>query len=218
MSNLSQIVDNPILKSNRVIRYSGVYQAEPEALSEHVVSVMLISYLIANDLIDLGESIDLGKLLEKGLLHDIDEVLTGDIPRPTKYATKESKQILDNIARASLCRIPKLPWRSVSVWDDAKDDTLEGFLVRLADMLDVYKKVRLEITKLNNYEFCVLAIETKTYFEEFDWISLATKIFHKETSVNYIKDIVSEVLLDLTKILQLPYYQSHELVSRMSNE
>lgn len=215
-SNLNQIIDNPILKSNRVVRYSGLYQAEPETLSEHIVSVMLIAYQLATDLISLGEtSINLGLLLEKGLLHDIDEVLTGDIPRPTKYATKESKSILDNIARASLCKIPKLSEHSIEVWESAKDKSPEGFLIRLADMLDVYKKIRLEVTKLNNYEFCGVVLETQLYFKNYDWIGHASHIFKKEESVKYVVGVVESVLESISDILTLEYYRNHEFISRI---
>lgn len=218
MSNLSQIVDNPILKSNRVIRYSGIYQAEPESLCEHVLSVQYIAYQIALDLINLGESIDLGKLLEKVLLHDVDEVIVGDIPRTTKYATETSKEVLDEIARMSLAKLPKMDARSVEVWENAKDSTPEGFILRLADMLDVYKKVRLEITKLNNYEFCGVAIESKEYFESYDWIKSMTNIFKNVKSIQYVNDLLTEVLEELGKIQQLPFYQTHELVRRKYNE
>lgn len=199
MSNLSKIINNPILKSNRVIRYSGIYQAEPEALSEHVLSVQFISYLIAHDLICNGEVIRIGVLLEKGLIHDMDEVLTGDIPRPTKYATPESKKMLDTIARNSLDRLPKVNSHMIEVWESAKDQTKEGFLIRLADFLDVYKKVVLEINQLGNKEFHSVAQEFYEYYESINWDSMIDKLFFDGRS--YLKDIIREVDKNLKDIV-----------------
>lgn len=201
MKLISELIKSPVFKSNRIIRYSGIYQAEQEALSEHIISVQMLSYLIAEDLSEFGEDIDIGNLLEKGLLHDMDEVLTGDIPRTTKYATSQSKSILDEIALVKLKKLPKFKDHQIDIWMSAKDETKEGVLIRLADFLDVYKKIILEINQLGNKEFLSVAEEFYVYCTSIDWSSLFD-IFKEAQSITYLKQLTQECIMELKDLLE----------------
>lgn len=105
--------------------------------------------------------IDYGKLLQGAIVHDFDEIGTGDIPRITKYA--------DPIALAKFREIEERSVRALEgflgisnlfeLWAKAKDDSVEGKIVRIADIAAVVYKVQMEIIHKNNYSFYRVSVE-----------------------------------------------------------
>lgn len=164
-----EIMNNPLFRSAGVIRYSTTYQARPESLNDHVVDVMTMSYMIARKLIVLGEKIDMGLLMVKGLVHDsLDEPLIGDIPRLTKYATKEChtelSKVADLVADKVSSKIDGTTY-SYDVWSNAKDRTIEGVLIKITDMLSVAKKATMEVELLHNLFFLKVIDEVSEYLD-----------------------------------------------------
>jgi len=97
--------------------------------------------------------LDYKKLLTRGLLHDIDEATTGDIPRTFKYSNAKLKQLLNTVAEHGVENLADRLWPSSPVslaiseeWKTAKDDSLEGRILEFADFLSVlsflYEEIR----------------------------------------------------------------------------
>lgn len=160
----TDLVFNPLMRMNEVCRYSSVYQDTDEKLSDHIVDVMMMSYLIATNLVtNCNESIDMKLLLEKCLFHDIDEVITGDVPRNTKYATYSCKKELNTVAESAVDLISELSSASVkSLWKSAKSGN-EGQILEVADMLSVAKKCIIEIELRSNLTFLKVITELETH-------------------------------------------------------
>lgn len=186
-----ELFKNPLTKTSSVTRFSGVNQNTRESLSDHITDVCALSYLIGRKLISKGVDLNMGLLLERGVIHDFDEVLIGDIPRLTKYATKEIHNELDKIAEMTA--------RSISdtidgtdytylVWRNSKDNTIEGFILKVVDILSVSKKIVHEIDFSGNLEFCKVAKEVALYVA--DLIKIAD-------SSEYIDDISKEYFTSL---------------------
>lgn len=123
------LVNIPVLNTDNAVRYSLLYQLKSESLADHIADVSILSYLLALRLNSYGENLDVGLVLEKALLHDLDEVLTGDIPRSTKYYSEEGLNAMRGVALDAISKLAKdLPGSEglVDRWKLAKSGR-EGF-------------------------------------------------------------------------------------------
>jgi len=187
---------DPKCRMNQVDRYSGVYQEASENLAEHVTEITMFSYLIATKLKDcFGETIDFGLLFESCLLHDIEEVITGDVPRNTKYATQNIKKSLDNFAKESADAI--LTKKQYAVWHNAKKGK-EGFILALSDFLTVAKKCVVEIELRGNISFMKVLNEVLTLSDPNKMTIPA--VFENQRSEKYFKDLLSITSNELKQI------------------
>jgi len=126
-----------------VTRYSQSYIAKEESVLEHTGFVCLVSMAVATRLMNAGEEIDIGKLLGRATAHDLDEVITGDIPRPTKYANDEVREALHKMETINMKEISTSVFQTSNVylaWRNAKDDSKEGVILRVVDAMAVVYK------------------------------------------------------------------------------
>lgn len=83
-------VDRPLKRLRNLVnlshvsRWTIVPMVKNENVAEHSFRVAAISECIAERLIDAGVKVDMLEVLRLALHHDIDEVLSGDIPTPCK--------------------------------------------------------------------------------------------------------------------------------------
>ena len=133
------LINIPVLNTDNTIRYSLMFQSKPESLSHHIAEVGVLSYILALRLNSYGENLDIGDILEKVILHDLDEVLTGDIPRGTKYYSDAGLQAMRGIAHDAISTLAnQLEGGDIIVnkWKEAKNGR-EGTILVLTDMLCV---------------------------------------------------------------------------------
>lgn len=124
-----------------VTRYSGVNFIQPERLESHILEMCGLAF----DLYYQFRDFDINKTLRLILLHDLDETITVDIPRPFKYFTKEFHEALSKNTEAYLAS----QLNDSEIVDEiinAKSFGLEGKIVRLLDLIQVYKKLTTEIS------------------------------------------------------------------------
>lgn len=199
--NFTTLAFNQMSRMNEVCRYSSVYQETNESLAEHVTEVLTMSYLIAKNLEKLGEKIDKGVLLEKCLLHDMDEVLTGDIPRNTKYATDAVHKELNLVAEDAVRLIEKTlgDIQIFDAWKSAKEGK-EGVVLKIVDMLCVVKKCITEIELRGNRSFLKVVTELETHLTNMINSSDKYFAFDKQESVDLLKKLVSEAKDEITTI------------------
>ena len=136
-----------INKLANVRRWSHAYCHKEESVLEHTAVVAIISLSIGQQ---LGADMDI--LLKRALLHDMEEVVTGDIPNPTKYHSPNiTKAIKDfeNVAAREVSTKYFGDW-AYEIWYSSKDNSLEGQIVRLADIAAVVYKIRQEVDLGNN--------------------------------------------------------------------
>ena len=150
-NELSELIFSPLMRSDEVERYSGTRLSSTETLGQHITDMSMMCYIMAFKLKNMGEDINVGVLLEKCLIHDIDEISTGDLPRNTKYALPEIKASLDKVAEmavkgyAETYGMPDL----VEKWGTAKDGK-EGLIVKICDMFCVVRKACIEVEVESN--------------------------------------------------------------------
>lgn len=110
---------NDILRATGVTRWHIVRTVRPQSLAEHTFDVTMIARAIAKI-----AGYDDYEIIKAALLHDLDEIITGDIPTPTKER-----------ARANGFEINEL-YKSVTGREISPDEAL---IVHLADkMADLY--------------------------------------------------------------------------------
>ena len=203
MNIFLRIISNPLLRTDEINRYSGTYQATPELLSTHIVDVQYISLLIAKEFQRHGCIVDTGELLERGLLHDIDETLTGDFTRLVKYSSKECHDILEALAESVTKEISDDITDDgylLEKWKNAKDSSVEGYIIRIADIMSVCKKISREVDFLGNNNFLKVALEVQNYLESL-LNSIPSDILVEE-SVEYVKRLLEDSLTYLRKLVK----------------
>ena len=154
------LLDKPIVsRACYTWRYSSSRLCDPENLSTHVYEVEMIGLILINEIykINPSEKIDVEKFLMKALLHDVDETILGDTPRPLKYASKGIHNEIGRVADATASQILSDTFDYMNIRDEMyvkyfikSKSGKEGMLVKIADMLTVVKKVRFEVEYLHN--------------------------------------------------------------------
>lgn len=172
-----------------VQRYSQIRLNNPESVLEHTGCVTLTCYIFGIILESEGYALDFSTLLRKAIAHDIDEIVTGDIPRPTKYFSEAVRSMFKAIEESGMNKVCTDLEIGVDAeaslymdWHTAKNDT-EGLIVSIADILSVVYKVWEEYMMYGNktiarslqYGFPMLReklIEFKTLFPESSLIAV----------------------------------------------
>lgn len=137
-------------------RYSQTFLIKKENVLEHSGFVVLFCYLIGKQLQSEGVEINMGRLLSKAIIHDIDEIITGDVPRPTKYFNarsiiifKEMEQTGTRLFLKDLIDDDSILESIYSDWEESKIGVAGG-IVKLADLSAVVYKAWEEQSLLSN--------------------------------------------------------------------
>lgn len=144
-----------LFQMKNITRWGLMYNTRAENLSEHSMECAVLAHalaLIGNE--HFGKNYDANRILSAALFHDMNEVLTGDLPTPVKYYNDKIKDSYKEIERISLEKM-------FSLLDDetarAYNELLtlseeETKLVKGADKLCAYIKCLQELER-GNREF-----------------------------------------------------------------
>ena len=154
-------------------RYSQLHLLREESVLEHTGFVCLFTYLLCEELNFVKEEkvFNTGLALEGAVVHDIDEVVTGDIPRPTKYYSKSSAKIFHKIAEQGIEQIVNElclsnPSNVRNRWAFAKEGR-EGIVVALADLSSVVYKIWEEVILLGNKKLVPQGSQVMNYIYDY---------------------------------------------------
>lgn len=134
-----------------VQRFSQINLLNPESVMEHTGFNGLLCYVICERLNQFGEELDTGLAVMKAIVHDVDEIITGDIPMPTKYYSDDITKSLKKLSHDAMTSIvgslglPKM----LHHWEWAKTGR-EGTVVALVDIVAVLNKVWQESVEFGN--------------------------------------------------------------------
>jgi 5'-deoxynucleotidase YfbR-like HD superfamily hydrolase len=150
-----------------ITRYSKDSLVTKESVLEHTGWVCFFAYTTARRLErmlspDIAQ-INWAELYKKSVIHDLDEILTGDVPRVTKYSSPEMAEQFKKLERSSVKRLAamlQLDERQLfHDWDFAKDDSIEGLIVSIADVLAVVYKCWQEVELFGNASIVRVVVE-----------------------------------------------------------
>jgi len=141
-------------------RFSMERPSERESVLEHTGFVALFVLVLVSEINLLSDSedepVDVGQALTYALVHDLEEVITGDVARPTKYFCREAVEMFDRLSEIAADKVaykmrsfPEFSERLRSDIPTAKTDR-EGCLVAIADCLAVVYMVWREVLVRGN--------------------------------------------------------------------
>lgn len=165
------IVASPLMNLDHTFRYSGTKLVESESLSQHITDTIMMGLKIIDEINTRYGEIKLSpeEYVMKAVYHDLEEVITGDIPRPLKYyneATLESmRDVADSVAESLFDKEFHSDYPHYDVWSNAKDHA-EGLILKIVDNLVVVNKVIKEVSLLQNHYMLRVAHEVIQYTSE----------------------------------------------------
>lgn len=86
---------NDILRASGVTRWHIVRMVRPQSLAEHSFDVTMIARAIAKI-----ARVDDNEIIKAALLHDLDEIIMGDSPTPTKERARERGWELNDLYKS----------------------------------------------------------------------------------------------------------------------
>jgi 5'-deoxynucleotidase YfbR-like HD superfamily hydrolase len=142
-----------------VYRYSTTRVYYRESVAEHSYFTALYTNMIGRWCLEehlvKPHGLDMGDLLERALLHDLEEARSGDFPRSFKHSDPQLKAMLEAASEkafrqivAPLIRhnsgefvnpnalVPEAK-RLLNVWSNSKDESVAGRILEFADFLSV---------------------------------------------------------------------------------
>ncbi len=147
--NLKKLLVGHPIRLKYVTRFSTCRTLHKESVAEHVYFTILYAQILGCWIENVYDvRINFGKLLFKALIHDLEECITGDIPRDFKHSHPLLNKTIDNFAGEGFKLVVKDILQNeieeeiwFNTWYTAKDDTLEGKIVTFADFLSVISYV-----------------------------------------------------------------------------
>lgn len=214
------LASSPLMNLDHTYRYSGTKLVEAESLSQHIVDTIMMGLKIIDQINNISGAMTLNPFtyVMKAIYHDLEEVITGDIPRPVKYysaGTKKSlKDVADKVAVKFFDEQFVEGYPHYSIWSNAKDGD-EGYILKLVDTLVVATKVIKEVKLLNNNYMLRVAHEVSKYLKDIKKVTY----FENEEINHYLSDIVlgaiecmEEILADRQYVMESLNISSHSMI------
>lgn len=154
--------------------------------------------ILGSSLAERGETIDFGELALKCLTHDIEESIMCDIPRNVKYGDEAVTKSLKAMEASTIQKLSETSGfkELEQFWSRSKDATIEGYIVKLSDMIHVIKKCVEEVEYLGNKHFLRVVNELPSHLE-----GVAAKIRDESTISTIARDYILFVIEESQSIL-----------------
>jgi len=139
---------NMIDSMSCVTRWSQAHCTKNESVLEHTAVVAFYAFYLCSK-----HGINPGQSLLKALVHDVDEITTGDIPNPTKYNNPRITEEIRKIEITSACEISDQIFNGLMItpWKEAKNlDSESGCIIAISDLAAVSYKIWQEVNIGNN--------------------------------------------------------------------
>lgn len=166
--DIAELMSGPIHRMSHVNRYSSLPVIRKENVAEHSWYVTFYAFILGHELVECGHDVDMGELLSRALVHDLDESMTGDFLRYVKYGHPGLKSALDEVSESMLDVMSSGlgPAPIKYFWSRAKGPDLEGDIIQVADFSRVVSYVWEEIKTGNKHLKSILS-ECRGYLHEF---------------------------------------------------
>ena len=196
-------------KLSSISRYSQIKLLVPESVLEHTSFVTIFSIVFGMDvdkhLKAIGRpGINMNQLLVKAAVHDMEEVISGDIPRTTKYSNSSIRKEIARVEREGIDTVAfnisgdnlLLHDLIVDSWKNSKVG-IEGAIIALADCAAVVYKAWWEVLMLNNRSMSESLVDLESYIDK-SYMNLVSKLGKGDPAkllegVNQMKAIVRAI-------------------------
>ncbi len=150
--NMKKLLIGSAIRLKYVTRFSTCRTLHKESVAEHCYYTALYSLVLAKWVeCQCNISVDVERLLSKALIHDLEEAITGDIPRDFKYMNEDLHKHIETVSEIGFQKVSETVFQNYNpdhwllLWRTAKDDTIEGKILSFADFLSVISYVYEEI-------------------------------------------------------------------------
>jgi len=170
-----EIIPSFIRRFSSVRRYNNIPMIKDENIAEHSAQVALTCIMFYSRYIDeeAKAHIDLHKVTYVSIIHDIEEVITGDIPRSTKYSSELTQLALKSVENLAYERIEEIFGIRRVV-----PNPYEKSLIKLADIYLVLVKTYSELL-MGNKEVSEIVDEIYYHLEKDPEITEAVEKYPK---------------------------------------
>jgi len=148
MIDLRQVLTGEPVRLRYIKRFSICPRVHEESVAEHSYYVAFISLMLAEDLKNQCYRIDVGLLLSRALLHDLDEVFSGDFIRMFKHHNEDVNREINCAATELVANfLQNYPAgdQRLEYWEKSKEEDIEGRILGFADFLSVVSYIWQEI-------------------------------------------------------------------------
>jgi putative hydrolases of HD superfamily len=170
---------NPIFQhiQNRslahVMRFNLKPQHFPESVADHSYFTAYIVAILCNVLEKEREHVDTKKALEMALVHDMEEMFSGDIVTPFKHYSAEVEEAIAKVNREMIPSVFKglpdeLSSHFIGLWtEEGKGESTEAQIVKVADKLSLLAKCAEEV-RVGNEFFQEIYEKNIQFLEEYN--------------------------------------------------
>ncbi len=143
------------LRQRLINRWSLMHCQQRESVLEHSAVVAMLAMLAGEIALLRGNKVDVGVMMSHAIVHDVSEVLTGDVVTPVKKATETLHREFSALEQAAEDKL-------LNTLPQGLRERLEGHfkpggyeqrLVKGCDVYAAYLKCRLEVSAGNVTEF-----------------------------------------------------------------
>jgi 5'-deoxynucleotidase YfbR-like HD superfamily hydrolase len=152
--NLIRFVFEQHQRLGCLTRFSNIPRLGAQSVAEHGYSVTFLAMLVGDYLEERGVEVDRLHLLEMALVHDVEEVISGDVLKTLKHGKFRIE--LDKLNLKNMNYLVRMLGmrgdKYLQAWKEAKEcNTLEGRLIHFVDMVDRILYCLKEVHLGNNY-------------------------------------------------------------------
>jgi len=136
---------NLISRFSSITRFSGSFLFQQETVPDHCSEMALLCINFS----ELVPESNVRDMCYRCVIHDLEEVLTTDITRHIKYHDPKIKELIDKAGFEMLSDETSSEF-AYQVFHAKDHDTIEGFLVYLADRIQCFLKMTREVEEYGN--------------------------------------------------------------------
>lgn len=141
-------------------RWALMRNSRAENLSEHSLEVSMLAHAIAGiGRVRYGRTASIDRAAVLAMYHDASEIITGDLPTPVKYYSRQIKEAYREVERrAERQLLKRLPadlrplYQELFFSEDSEEERYLRSVVKAADRLSAYIKC-IEEERAGNTEF-----------------------------------------------------------------
>lgn len=142
MTPIQEVLYGKLRRASHVWRFSAQPMIQRENVAEHSFWTAIIAVTIAYEIESKVDQPNLAaEVALRSILHDIEETMTGDLVRSMKYFNVATRQAIakveDEFAAVLFNGLGETGGKMMHIWTTAKDVSLAGQVVALADLLCV---------------------------------------------------------------------------------
>ena len=158
--NIKQCI-NELYSLKHIIRYNNLPRIQDESVAEHSFFVSLIVARLHTQY-----KFNLEKALLTAIVHDISEIWISDIPRNITIEFPKLKNLISDIEDNVV--IEKFPEYFTLITEFNNASTVEGIIVKYADVLSILQYAKNEVLLGSNYYMPTVIKEAEKEIKKYE--------------------------------------------------